>query len=65
MLPEVKEENKITVQQTALRDMIRKTIYAISIDEKIKILTGSLIEVKDGDITMVSLDGFRLAVAKL
>lgn len=64
MLPEVEEESRITVQQSALRDMIRKTIYAISIDEKIKILTGSLIEVRDGDITMVSLDGFRLAVAK-
>lgn len=64
MLPEVEEENKITIQQSALRDMIRKTIYAISDDEKTKILTGSLIEVKDGDITMVSLDGFRLALTK-
>lgn len=64
MLPEIEEKNKITIQQSALRDMIRKTIYAISDDEKTKILTGSLIEVNDGEITMVSLDGFRLALAK-
>jgi len=64
MLPEIEEKNKITIQQSALRDMIRKTIYAISDDEKTKILTGSLIEVNDGEIIMVSLDGFRLALAK-
>lgn len=64
MLPNVEEEKKISVPQSSLRDMIRRTIYAISSDENRKILTGSLVEVNDGDITMVSLDGFRLAVAK-
>lgn len=64
MLPEIEEKDKITVQQSALKDMIRKTIYAISNDEKNKILTGSLLEVGDGEITMVSLDGYRLALAK-
>ncbi|AGC67038.1 DNA polymerase III subunit beta [Thermoclostridium stercorarium subsp. stercorarium DSM 8532] len=64
MLPEIEEKDKITVQQSALKDMIRKTIYAISNDEKNKILTGSLMEASDGEITMVSLDGYRLAIAK-
>lgn len=64
MLPEVEEENKISISQSTLRDMIRKTIYAISADENRKILTGSLLEVNDGDFNMVSLDGFRLAVAR-
>lgn len=64
MLPVVEEENKITVSQSSFRDMIKKTIYAISSDENRKILTGSLLEANNGDITMVSLDGFRLAVAK-
>ena len=35
----------------------------ISTDENRKILTGSLIEACDGEFNMVSLDGFRLAVA--
>lgn len=64
MLPQVEEEKKISVPQSSFRDMIRKTMYAISNDENKKILTGSLLEVNDGDLTMVSLDGFRLAVAK-
>jgi len=64
MLPEIDEQNKISVQQSVLKDMIRKTIYAISDDEKNKILTGSLMEVGDGEISMVALDGYRLALAK-
>jgi len=65
MLPEISEDKKVSIPQTSLKEMIRKTIYAISTDENRKILTGSLIEVKDGEFTMVSLDGFRLAIAKV
>ncbi|MDI9482719.1 MAG: DNA polymerase III subunit beta [Bacillota bacterium] len=64
MLPEVNEENKVSISQNTLRDMIRKTIYAISDDENRRILTGSLMEAADGDFSVVSLDGFRLAAAK-
>ncbi len=65
MLPTVEEEQKVTLSQTSLRNMIRKTIYAISSDDNRKILTGSLLEANDGDLSMVALDGFRLAVAKI
>lgn len=64
MLPEIEEEKKINISQASLRDMIHKTIYAISADENRKILTGSLLEASNGDFYIVSLDGFRLAVAK-
>jgi len=65
MLPEIEEEKKVNIPQVLLKDMIKKTLYAISTDENRKILTGSLIEVKDGEFTMVSLDGFRLAIARV
>lgn len=64
MLPEVEEDKKISISQSAFRELIRKTIYAISTDENRKILTGSLLEAINGDFNIVSLDGFRLAVAK-
>lgn len=64
MLPEIEEDKKISLSQSTLREMIRKTIYAISTDENRKILTGSLMEASNGDFNIVSLDGFRLAVAK-
>lgn len=65
MLPEVEETKKVSIPQVLLKEMIKKTIYAISSDENRKILTGSLIEVKNGEFTIVSLDGFRLATAKV
>jgi DNA polymerase-3 subunit beta len=64
MLPEIEEDQKISISQSTLRELIRKTIYAISTDENRKILTGSLLEASNGDFNIVSLDGFRLAVAK-
>ncbi|MBP7176364.1 MAG: DNA polymerase III subunit beta [Thermoclostridium sp.] len=64
MLPEVEQDKKISLSQTTFRELIRKTIYAISSDENRKILTGCLLEAVNGDFNVVSLDGFRLAVAK-
>ncbi len=64
LLPEIEEEKKVTIMQASLRNMIGKTIYAISNDENRKILTGSLLTVSEGDLSMISLDGFRLAIAK-
>lgn len=64
MLPEIKEEKKVSITQTLLKDLIHKTIYAISADENRKILTGSLLEVENGEFNIVSLDGFRLAISK-
>lgn len=64
MLPEIEEDKKISISQSTLRELIRKTIYAISTDENRKILTGCLLEAINGDFNIVSLDGFRLAVSK-
>ena len=44
--------------------MIKQTIFAVSTDENRPILTGSLIEFKNGEMTFVSIDGFRLALRK-
>lgn len=60
MLPEIEEEKKVSIAQMSLKEMIKKTIYAISTDENRKILTGSLIEVQDGEFTIVSLEGSDL-----
>lgn len=44
--------------------MIRQTLFAVSIDENRPILTGSLLECKENNVTFVSIDGFRLALRK-
>lgn len=46
------------------KDMVRKTAFAASIDESKGILVGILTEINENSVNMVSLDGFRLALAK-
>lgn len=63
-LPQIEKENVFKISQKLLKDMIRQTIFAVSVDENRAILTGTLIECKGGEITFVSIDGFRLALRK-
>ena len=60
-LPEINVENSIEIEQNVLKDMIRKTIFAISTEENRPIFTGSLFEVKNNKLNVVAVDGFRLA----
>ena len=60
-LPEINIENSIEIEQNVLKDMIRKTIFAISTEENRPIFTGSLFEVKNNKLNVVAVDGFRLA----
>lgn len=59
----IKEEKRVTVQRDALKNLIKKTTFSASIDEKKGILTGCLLELKQNEIVAVALDGFRMAVA--
>lgn len=61
-LPEVKNENGFTIPQKLMRDMIKKTIFAVSPDEARAILTGILIALDGDTIKFVSTDTHRLAV---
>ena len=60
-LPEINVENSIEIEQNTLKDMIRKTIFAISTEENRPIFTGCLFEVKNNKLNVVAVDGFRLA----
>ena len=60
-LPEINVENSIELEQNTLKDMIRKTIFAISTEENRPVFTGCLFEVKNNKLNVVAVDGFRLA----
>ena len=66
--PEIgnKEEGSesVVIDRDILREMIRKTSFAASVDESKGVLTGILTEIDEESIKMVSLDGFRLALVK-
>jgi DNA polymerase-3 subunit beta len=63
-LPEVEDEYCVSIQQRTLRDMIEQTSFAVSTNESRPVHTGALFEVSDQGLTMVAVDGFRLAVRK-
>ena len=63
-LPDVDYQNSFSVSERTLRSMISETIFAISDNESRPIHTGSLFEVERERFTIVSVDGFRLALRR-
>lgn len=62
--PHIQSDNEFKVEKDLLLDMIFKTEFAISTDQARPVLTGSLLEIENGEMVLVSLDGYRLAVRK-
>ena len=64
MLPSMDDEREIALPQDMLRDMIQKTEFAIAQDDMREVLTGCLLEIGGGDVNMVALDGYRMALRR-
>ena len=62
-LPDV-QGSSFSMEQSVLRDMIGRTLFAIAVDESRPILTGCLMEITPAEMRVVALDGFRLAMRK-
>ena len=60
-LPQINIENSIEIEQNSLKDMIRKTIFAVSTEENRPIFTGCLFQINNNKLNVVAVDGFRLA----
>ena len=63
-LPAVDQQNSLTMEQSVLRSMIAQTLFAVSDNESRPIHTGSLFEVDQTGLTLVSVDGYRLALRR-
>ena len=63
-LPSTENAFAYELPQATLREMLRKTSYAVSQDETRKTLKGVLMSFKDGKLTMVATDGRRLALVE-
>ena len=61
-LPSINEDLSVEVPQNLLKNMIKGTSFAIAQDEARPILQGILFEVKNRELNLVALDGYRLAV---
>lgn len=63
-LPTITESENININGGTLESMIRQTLYAVS-DKDIKPAhKGSLFEIADKKINIISVDGYRLAIRK-
>lgn len=61
-LPLVESEYSISLPSAMLKDMIAKTIFAVAVTDNKPVLTGGLLEIKKDGLTMVALDGYRMAI---
>jgi DNA polymerase-3 subunit beta len=61
-LPPADLEQGLTLNVEELREMIAQTVLAASTDDARPVLTGVLVEVEGGELTLAAADGFRLSV---
>lgn len=64
-LPEVEKTKSITISQHTLREVIKQTIFSTADNDNNKLMMGELFEVKDGKLTVVSLDGHRISLRNI
>ncbi|MBR1778940.1 MAG: DNA polymerase III subunit beta [Clostridia bacterium] len=60
-LPEISSLSSIKITSNVLKSMIRQTIFAVADTDEKPINTGTLFDIKNSEITLVSVDGYRLA----
>ena len=61
-LPVLGEDKSVTLSQSLLKGMIRQTIFAVAESDAKPIHTGTLFEIGDDRLRLVSVDGYRLAL---
>jgi DNA polymerase-3 subunit beta len=65
LIPSDVADHKLTIPTSTLRQMIEQvTLAAAPADEGRVVLTGTLAEFRDSELTMVSADGFRLSLRR-
>lgn len=63
-LPAVEDDYAVSIQRKVLRSMIEEVAFAVSTNESRPVHTGALFEISDKGLTMVAVDGFRLAIRR-
>lgn len=61
MLPNVDSPSMFRTNAEQLKDMIKRTVFSVAQDETKPVLTGELLEVNNGYINFVAVDGFRIS----
>ncbi len=59
---DVDKAERLVIKQSVLKEMINKTVFAVSTDAARPNLNGALLSCTTNKATMVAIDGFRMAV---
>lgn len=65
LLPEIDQDNKISIYSQSLKSMIRQTVFAVSNNESTPVLTGVLWMLQADTLKFVATDRHRLATCEL
>jgi len=60
-LPDVSLKQSLTISQLELKNLIKQTIFSVAQEESRPTLTGEKFEVENGQLSLVAIDGFRIA----
>jgi len=63
-IPTVDGQDSIEIGEALLKKMISQTNFAVSDNESRPIHTGALFEIGSGELTIVAVDGYRLALRR-
>ncbi|MBR2734944.1 MAG: DNA polymerase III subunit beta [Clostridia bacterium] len=61
-LPAVDASSAFELSSDILKSMIRQTIFSVAENDSKPVHTGTLFEIKNKEITLVSVDGYRMAM---
>lgn len=61
-LPSINENVKVILSEFTLKEIVRDTIFSISLNDSNRMMTGELFEIKDNVLTVIALDGHRVSI---
>ncbi|MDR1954187.1 MAG: DNA polymerase III subunit beta [Clostridiales Family XIII bacterium] len=60
----IEDGNSFSLEKTLLKNLIKGSCFAASTEEARGIITGVLLEMEKDSVSMVALDGYRMAIVK-
>ncbi|MCL2353414.1 MAG: DNA polymerase III subunit beta [Defluviitaleaceae bacterium] len=60
--PQTNKNQEYKLPSAIFKNMIRQTVFSVSQDDSRPTLKGQLLDIKDGVLTLVAVDGFRISL---
>ena len=63
-IPVISDETEFSLEPDVFKQMINQTLFAVAQTEQTPVYTGTLFDIADHTLSIVSVDGYRLAMKK-